>query len=145
MLNGNTETGFGVNEDGGIGGFGTNRMYFQAGGNVGIGTTAPTAKLDVNGSIKVGGGTVVNKIQTGQSTLGTGAAGVQSFTITFPTAFTAVPRVVVSAESANATTETFITTVKSITTTTFMVNVYRIDSPGAAWTQSLKLNWYAFQ
>jgi len=145
MLNGTTETGFGINEDGGIGGFGTNRMYFQAGGNVGVGTTTPSAKLDVNGSLKVGGGTAVNKIQTGQATLGTGAAGVQQFTITFPTAFAAAPRVVVSAESANTTTETFITTVKSITATTFMVNVYRIDSPGAAWTQSLKLNWYAFQ
>lgn len=145
MMAGNTETGFGINEDGGINGFGNNRMYFQAGGNVGVGTSAPTAKLDVNGSIKVGGGTAVNKIQTGQATLGTGTAGVQQFTITFPTAFTGVPRVVVSAESANTSTETFITTVKSITTTTFMVNVYRIDSPGAAWTQSLKLNWYAFQ
>jgi hypothetical protein len=51
LLNGATETGFGIFEDGGINGYGTTRMYLQAGGNVGIGTTTPGAKMDVAGSI----------------------------------------------------------------------------------------------
>ncbi|MFZ1799878.1 MAG: hypothetical protein WAU24_08435 [Chitinophagaceae bacterium] len=40
---------FNINEDGG------SRLVIANGGNVGIGTTAPTAKLDVNGSVNVTG------------------------------------------------------------------------------------------
>jgi hypothetical protein len=145
LLNGNTETGFGINEDGGINGYGTTRMYFQAGGNVGVGTNTPGAKLDVNGSVKVGGGTVINKAQTGQATVGTGAAGVKQIVITFPTAFTAPPIVVVTAQGAGAVTETFVATVNQVTATQCTVNILRSDVAGAAWTQNLLLNWYAFQ
>ena len=37
------------------GGVATNRVYFASGGNVGIGTSSPSAKLDVTGGIKVSG------------------------------------------------------------------------------------------
>ncbi len=36
------------------------------GGNVGIGTTNPKAKLEVNGNIKIGGGTPITKIIAGR-------------------------------------------------------------------------------
>lgn len=36
---------------------GTNRMVVANGGNIGIGTTAPTAKLDINGRLNVNGNT----------------------------------------------------------------------------------------
>jgi hypothetical protein len=145
LLNGATETGFSINEDGGIAGYGTPRMYFQAGGNVGIGTTTPAAKLDIAGSIKVGGGTVFNNMQGGQATVGAGTGGVKTITITFPTAFAAPPVVVVSPYGELAYNDTFTATVKQISTTQFVVNIYRTDSSGAAWGQNLKLNWYAFQ
>jgi hypothetical protein len=145
LLNGATETGFGINEDGGIAAYGTTRMYFQAGGNVGVGTNVPGAKMDIAGSIKVGGGTVFNKMQGGQATVGAGTGGVKTITITFPTAFAAPPVVVASAYGELAYNDTFDVTVKQISTTQFVVNIYRSDSAGAAWGQNLKLNWYAFQ
>lgn len=145
MLNGNTETGFGIFEDGGVGGFGTTRMYVQAGGNVGVGTTTPGAKLDVNGSIKVGGGSVVSKMQIGQATVGTGTAGVKQVTITFPTAFTTTPMVIVTPQGVGGVTETFVATVAQVSTTQCIINIYRTDVAGGAWTQNLLLNWYAFQ
>ncbi len=145
LLNGAAETGFSVNEDGGINGYGTPRMYWQAGGNIGIGTTTPVAKLDVAGSIKVGGGTVFNSMQGGQATIGAGAGGVKTFTITFPTAFAAPPVVVATPYGDLTYNDTFTCTVKQISTTQFVVNIYRTDSAGAAWGQNLKLNWYAFQ
>jgi DNA-binding transcriptional MerR regulator len=56
LLNGATETGFGIFEDGGINGYGTTRMYWQAGGNIGVGTTTPTYKMHVLGDIYANGG-----------------------------------------------------------------------------------------
>ena len=46
----NSATSFGIFEDGSYGAFGTERLTILAGGNVGIGTTAPTAKLFIVGS-----------------------------------------------------------------------------------------------
>ena len=99
----------------------------------------------MNGSVKIGGGTVINKAQTGQATVGTGAAGVKQIVITFPTAFTAPPIVVVTPQGVGAVTETFVATVNQVTATQCTVNIVRSDVSGAAWTQNLLLNWHAFQ
>ncbi len=145
MLNGNTETGFGISEDGGVGGFGTPRMYLQAGGNIGVGTTTPGAKMDINGSVKVGGGTVINRMQIGQIAVGSGTAGVKQIVITFPVAFAAVPMVVVTPQGVGGSTETFAASVAQVSNNQCTINIYRTDLNGGAWTQSLLLNWYAFQ
>jgi hypothetical protein len=40
-------------------------------------------------------------------------------------------------------TDTFSCTVKSVSTTNFVVNVYRTDTIGAAWGASIALDWIA--
>lgn len=69
-----------------IGNGSTTRIYVSNTGNVGVGTTTPTAALDVNGSAKVGSaGTVFNEIKEVTGT--TGATG--NFTqFSFPAGYT---------------------------------------------------------
>ncbi|MFZ4724422.1 MAG: beta strand repeat-containing protein, partial [Paludibacter sp.] len=45
----NNSTDFGLSE----GAVGTYRMYFKSGGNVGIGTTAPNSKLEIQGTVRI--------------------------------------------------------------------------------------------
>jgi hypothetical protein len=71
-------------------------------GFVGIGTSTPTAKLDVNGrtntdQLQVGAGTVMSNIQSGSFAAGASADDFLTATLTFPTAFAAVPRVTATA------------------------------------------------
>jgi len=54
-----------------------NSQIFDNGTNVGIGTTGPTQKLDINGDLKVGGGDIYGGI-TG------GVAGIWRYSTTYP-------------------------------------------------------------
>ncbi len=89
-------------------------------------------------------GTAIAKMQNGQTTLGTGTTGVNNFTIAFPTAFTGIPKVTATLETTNVN-DVFTMSVKQITASTFVVQVYRIDVIGGAWGQSLKINWTAWE
>ena len=118
------------------------------GGNVGINTTNPTAKLDVNGSFRVGSGTTIfNNLQAGLAQMATGSPTVKTnFTFTFPKAFGSVPNVIVSARSGNVVPvdDTFAVTVRDVTTTTCTVNIVRVDNP-SGWSQQVKINWLAWE
>jgi hypothetical protein len=89
-------------------------------------------------------GTAIAKMQNGQTTLGTGTTGVNNFTIAFPTAFTGIPKVTATLETTNVN-DVFTMSVKQISTTSFVVQVYRIDVISGAWGQSLKVNWSAWE
>jgi len=60
---------------------GLSRLYINNNGNVGIGTTTPNAKLDVNGMINIG--YTMNYPSFGQSTLHIGGAGTSASTAPF--------------------------------------------------------------
>jgi len=56
----------------------TERMRITSTGNVGIGTTSPIAKLDVNGATRIGGKTTYTKGYPSLSTTGNAVAGLVS-------------------------------------------------------------------
>ena len=149
----------------------SNTVILGSGADVGIRTTTPTAALDVNGSTRLRGltGTGTRAVvaaadgtlapaaptsmlarlasaQSGTAVIGGGIAGVNTYTITFPVAFAAAPgQVLVTVRTAagQTYTDTFSATTREITATSFKVNVYRVESAGAAWGQNLQVDWMA--
>ncbi|MBN2790612.1 MAG: hypothetical protein JXR69_10525 [Candidatus Delongbacteria bacterium] len=104
-----------------------------------------TSHAYIDGYIQVGGGTNISKTQAGTYSAGVNSTGgVKTVTITFPTAFTTTPKVNVTPKGQNFT-DTFAVTTRNITTTSFQVNIYRVDSPGGIWGQTLSLDWFAWQ
>jgi len=124
----------------------SNAITILKNGNTGIGVTAPNATLDVVGTFQLGGGTSYKKFQAGTYTVGTnGTGGVKVVTITFPSAFTAAPKVVVTPKGQTGVNDVYSFTTRDITTTTVTVVIYRVDSPGGQWGQSLLLDWFAWE
>jgi hypothetical protein len=120
--------------------------------NVGIGTPAPGAKLDVLGTVRVSNGTAtgttIGAIQAGTATLGTSGANETQFTVMFPSTFASTPHVVCTARAADPTApDVFAVSTRSISTTQFVINIMRLDNPTgpAGWGQNLQLDWFAWQ
>ncbi len=118
---------------------------------VGIGTIAPAYTLEVNGTtqtdqLKVGTGTPINNIQSGTFTVGSSASGFATATLTFPTSFFAIPRVIATARNQAATNygDTFAVTLRSVSSTAVTFNIQRVDT-NAAWAQTLEIDWIALQ
>lgn len=78
----NSATAFGIFEDGYHGAFGTERVTVLAGGNVGIGTTNPGAKLDVAGTLRLNGTTA----GTNYTEIKSAATPASNITYTLPAA-----------------------------------------------------------
>lgn len=96
-------------------------------------------------SIKVNSGTELNMVQAGTYSAGTNSVGgVKTVTVYYPTAFTSTPKVNVTVKGGNYT-DTFAITTRNVTTTYFQVNIYRVDSAGGIWGQTLSLDWMAWQ
>ncbi len=135
----------------GAGTTGANRKikFWNEGGAIFTGAIVSTG-LDINGTTQTNAlqisstGSIISKMLNGQTTLGVGAAGVNNFTITFPSIFTSIPKVTATLETTNVN-DVFTMSVKQISATSFVVQVYRIDVIGGAWGQSLKINWSAWE
>jgi hypothetical protein len=123
----------------------TNQFLVRAGGGVGINTNNPQADLDVNGSIRVGNGTVLSSIRAGSATLGPGT-NTQSYTVTFPSAFATAPKVIATPRNDPSfdVVDTFSSTIRKVTTTNFVINIQRVDA-AAGWAQQLRLDWMAWE
>ena len=94
--------------------------------------------------LSVGEGTEIDQIQSGTSTIGANAGGgVKAVTISFPDgAFLTTPRVICTVKGGDYV-DTFVVSTRSISTTSFTVNIYRVDNSGGNWGQDLKLDWIA--
>ena len=87
--------------------------------------------------------------QSGEASVGSGVAGVNIYTINFPTAFTNAPKVIVTPKTdlfgGGEVSDTIVASVRAISTTQFKVNAYRVDVAGGAWSVNLRLAWMAWE
>jgi subtilisin-like proprotein convertase family protein len=93
-------------------------------------------------------GTALAKMQNGTYSVGPGGvnANTKQVTLTFPTAFTSIPRVVATVQNELSTyNDEFMVTIKSISTTNVVFIVRRLDAVNAGWGQSPVINWWAFE
>lgn len=117
---------------------------------LGIGAV-PTETLDVNGtvyarSLRVNSSTKISQVQAGHFVCGTnpGTVNVKVSTIPFPQAFSQVPFIICTARGGGVYDDTFAVSVRSATTTSFTVNIRRVDSAtSTGWAQNLQLDWIA--
>jgi hypothetical protein len=105
-----------------------------------------------NGEVKVGNkGTFHTNVQEGQLTAGTlavGAGNKKSVTLTFPNAFTTAAnvRVLVTPVNEGTNNDVFILSVRSVTATNCVVEIYRADvAANTGWGQNLRVNWMAWE
>ena len=127
---------------------GTAQMTLNSSGQLGIGT-APGYTLDVNGTSKLGGiGTPFKSVVAFIASLGAGGTGVNQFTITFPSAYTNTTKLIINVtmlgELNSSNGDTVSNTIRTIATTSFVLNVVRTDV-AAAWGQTLRANVVVYE
>ena len=97
-------------------------------------------------ALRIGDGTVLTEVQSGTASIGTNpGGGVKSVSVSFPDgAFQSAPRVICTIRAGNYV-DTFVVSTRQILTTSFTVNVYRVDNGGGNWGQVLQMDWIAIK
>ena len=114
-------------------------------GRLGVGWSNPQAKVDINGSLRVNSGTTFNKIQGGSSTIGPNMiGGVIVSNVVFSTPFIGTPKVTVTPKGGNYN-DIYVVTTRNVNNLGFQVNVYRVDNAGGSWSQSVEIDWIAWE
>jgi H-type lectin domain len=147
----------------------TNFAFLPAGGagNVGVGTSTPAAKLDVEGSMRVsedasGLGTIFKQIQAGNKIIGSSNNYTGNFAcgsdplgntlycyywrINFPNPFSNPPHVVVTPREQTGVLlpDKFAAYISTVTNTYVDIRITRLDGTSSSWAQQLQLDWIAF-
>lgn len=130
-------------EDYGVFIAGGDKNYFAT--NVGIGTSNPVSTLDVNGSFRVSGGTAFGRLQAGTLSVGTNSTGYGVYTTAFPVVFASSPAVVCTPRlTASGSNEMFMTTIRAVTVSNFVLGVRRGDT-NSAWRVPVSVSWFAWE
>ena len=125
---------------------GNNQFLVRAHGGVGINTNSPaTNTLTVGGNgLTIGiTGTTFSVVQSGSAILGAGISEVNVYTVTFPSAFSSTPNVMVTLRGQDFN-DIFAVTTCYISASQFRVNVYRVDNNEGIWGQYLHMDWIAW-
>lgn len=103
--------------------------------------------INTGGNIALGGGTAFSRLLHGRTTYGTSntSTGTLQTTVTIgQTMPNTNYTVLVSPETSGNNSDVFSCNVYNKTTTTFGVNIRRVDNTGGSWSTTLNLNWTIF-
>jgi len=102
--------------------------------------------LTVGSTLQVKGGTVIGKVQAGILEVGQNTTdNYKAITLTFPSAFSTVPKINLTPVNENGIDDIYSVTVRNITTTNCVVLICRVDSATKTWWQYLKVDWMAWE
>lgn len=130
---------------------GSNKLYID---NSGTSSPLIYGEFDnnvvkINGNtttngLQVGNGTMMTGMQVGTVDVGTSTEPAKIIDVTFPTAFSGVPKVFCTASNQPGTSynDIFIVTVKNVSSTGFTMIVARFGG-FPDWGQDLDVNWFA--
>jgi hypothetical protein len=109
-------------------------------------TVAGTASA---GALKVapaGNGTTFTRVQAGTTAVGNSGTVAKAVTITFPFAFTGVPKLTATPRNEPGTDypDAFIVSTRSVSATQAVVNIVRVDT-AVGWGQALLVDWLAWE
>jgi hypothetical protein len=100
--------------------------------------SVPYALFSGNGS------NVLSTTQAGTTAIPVnGSGGIQTTSVTFNTPFSSTPKINATINSQNSG-GIFVANVSNVSTTGFDIRVYRLDTPGGAWTDNLIVDWMAW-
>jgi len=106
-----------------------------------------TQDLTTNGLTVNSNGTTLKKVESGTATIGSNGSASTVITITFPSAFSAVPKIAMTARNDDSfpdVDDTFVVSTRRISASQVVVNVVRVDS-ASGWSQNLMLDWFAWE
>jgi hypothetical protein len=136
---------------------GSNKLYVANSGtsNPIIKGTFPNVDLAINaadiyanGNLSIKGGTPIGMTQAGTVTIGTyvGQTGIKAVTLTYPKAFSTVPKISITPKGVNGINQSFGVTVRDITTTTCVIMISQLSpTVNGSWSQNLLADWIAWE
>ena len=106
------------------------------------------ADIYANGRLTIKGGTAIGMTQAGTVTIGTfiGQSGIKTVTLTYPKAFSTVPKIHITPKGANGVSQSFGVTVRDVTTTTCVIMISQLSpTVNGSWSQNLLADWIAWE